>query len=70
MFFVLSRAWDKENILTKNIFPYFFTELKTFHLSNSDVDAVGIADPSSMQDACNTNFVIDHADRRVSLAQW
>ena len=47
---------------------HFFTELKTFHLSHSD--AIGIADPSSMQDACNTNFVIDLADRRVSLAQW
>ena len=68
MLFVLSRAWDKENILTKNIFPYFFTELKTFHLSHSD--AIGIADPSSMQDASNTNFVIDLADRRVSVAQW
>ena len=68
MFFALSQAWDKENILTKNIFPYFFTELKTFHLSHSD--AIGVADPSSMQDACNTNFVIDLADRRVSLAQW
>ena len=69
MLFVLSRAWDKENILTKNIFPYFFTELKTFHLSHSD--AIGIADPSSMQDTSNTNFVrIDLADRRVSVAQW
>ena len=55
MFFVLSRAWDKEKILspheesnlmgtqnfflfqsrdkTKNIFLFFFTELKTNHLS-------------------------------------
>ena len=57
MFFVLSRAWDKEKILipndesnlmgtqnfslsqsrdkTENIFLYFFTELKTNHLSYS-----------------------------------
>ena len=66
--FRLVTSVGQENILTKNIFPYFFTELKTFHLSHSD--AIGIADPSSMQDACNTNFVIDLADRRVSLAQW
>ena len=28
-------------------------------------DAIDIADPSSMQDACNMNFVIDLAHRRV-----
>ena len=45
-FFVLSRTWDKEKILSpheesnfrpedseKNIFVYFFTELKTYLLS-------------------------------------
>ena len=31
---------------------------------------MGIADPSSMQDACHMNFVIDLAHRRVSVAQW
>ena len=30
VFFVLSRAWDKTK---KNIFLYFFTELKTYNLS-------------------------------------
>ena len=41
---------------TKNIFLYFFTELKTYHLFNSIYkhDAIDIADPSSMQDACHT----------------
>ena len=29
-----------------------------------------IADPSSMQDACLMNFVIDLSHRRVSVAQW
>ena len=29
-----------------------------------------IADPSSMQDACHMNFVIDLAHRGVSVAQW
>ena len=64
--FYLSHARDK----TKNIFLYFFTELKTYHLSYSTYKhgAIDIADPSSMQDACHTNFVIDHAHRRVSMA--
>ena len=46
----LSHARDK----TKNIFRYFFTKLKTFYLSYSIYkhDAIDIADPSSMQDAC------------------
>ena len=51
MFFVLSQAWDKEKLLPmrnwtfcamshardkiKNIFLYFFNELKTNHLSYS-----------------------------------
>ena len=29
-----------------------------------------MADPSSMQDACHMNFVIDLAHCRVSVAQW
>ena len=29
-----------------------------------------IADPSSMQDACHMNFVIDLAHRRIFVAQW
>ena len=33
-------------------------------------DAIDIADPSSMQDACYMNFVIDLAHCRVSVAQW
>ena len=32
--------------------------------------AIDIADPSSMQDACHMNFVIDLAHRGVSVAQW
>ena len=48
------------------------TELKTYHLCYSFLkhDAIEIADPGSMQDACYINFVIDLAHRRVSLAQW
>ena len=32
--------------------------------------AIDIVDPSSMQDACHMNFVIDLAHRGVSVAQW
>ena len=32
--------------------------------------AVDIADPSSMQDACRMNFVIDLTHRGLSVAQW
>ena len=32
--------------------------------------AFDIADPSSIQDACHINFIIDLAHRRVSVAQW
>ena len=45
-----------------------FTELKTSHLSYSIYrhDAINIADPSSMQDACHLNSVIDLAHSRAS----
>ena len=32
--------------------------------------AVDIADPSSMQDACHMNFVIDLTHHGLSVAQW
>ena len=32
--------------------------------------AIDISDPSSMQDACHMNFVIDLAQREVFVAQW
>ena len=43
---------------TKNIFLYFYAELKIYHLSysiysTSKHDAIDMADPSSMQDACH-----------------
>ena len=52
----LSHARDKN----KNIFHYFFTELKASHLSYSIYkhDAINIADPSRMQNACHMNFVM------------
>ena len=33
-------------------------------------DSIDIADPCSMQDACQMNLVIDLAHRRVPVAQW
>ena len=57
---------------TKNIFHYFFTELKPYHLSYSNYkyEAIDIANPSSMQDVCHTNFVMNIAHRKVYAAQW
>ena len=51
---------------------YFFTELKTYHLPYSICkhDAIDIADPSSLQDTCHMNFVIDLAHHSVSVVQW
>ena len=63
-----SLARDKK----KNIFLYFFTELKTYHISYSNYkhDTIDVTNPSSMQDACHVKFVVDFAHRRVSVAQW
>ena len=33
-------------------------------------DSIDIADPSSMQDVCHMNFVINLTHWRVSVAQW
>ena len=64
----LSHARDKK----KNIFLCFFTELKAYHISysNNKHDAIDVANPSSMQDACHVKFVLDFAHRRISLAHW
>ena len=47
--------------------------LKTYHLSLISIykhHTIDIANPSSMQDACHMNFVIDLAHRGVSMFQW
>ena len=66
--FPLSHTCDK----TKNLFLYFFTKLKTYHLSDSIYKhgAIDIAAHSSMQDVCHMNFIIGLAQYRVSVAQW
>ena len=63
----LNIIWDTNN----ETILYFFTELKPYHLSYSiyKYDAIDIADPSSMQDACHMNFVIELAQRRVSVVE-
>ena len=60
--FSLSHSRDK----TKN-FLYFFTELKSYHLSNFIYKhgVIDIVDPSSLKDACHMNFVMG-----LSVAQW
>ena len=61
MFLVFSRVWNKEKIKKKNIFPYLFTKLETYHLSYFIYkhDATNIAYLSSMQHMYHKNFVID-----------
>ena len=55
---------------------YFPSSLPSSKLTISDLisiykhDAIDIADPNSMQDACHINFVIDLAHLGVSVAQW
>ena len=53
----------------KNIFFYFFTKLNTYHLSYyiHKYGAIDIADPSSIQDACHMNFVVDFIGTVESL---
>ena len=62
MFIALSLAWDEEKI-----FPYFFTDFKTYYLYHSIYkhDAIDIADPNRMQDEWHVNFALD-----LSVAQW
>ena len=53
------------------MFVYFFTELKSYHLSYSIYkhNTIDTTDPNSTQDACLMSFVIDLAHFRVSVAQ-
>ena len=82
MFFVLSRAWDKEKILSlheeSNLKPSNTALgcsttvpqrlhgerglLRTFSHSIYKHDAIGITDPSSMQDACHMNSTISTSE--------
>ena len=59
-------------IRKKNTFPYFFTELKTSHLSYSIYkhDTVNIADPRSMQDISLTIEFLWLSGRASEHAIW
>ena len=46
------------------------SKLTTSLISTYKHHAIDIANPSSMQDACHMNFVIDLVHRGVSVAQW
>ena len=63
-FFSLSYAHDK----AKNIFLYFFTKLKTDHLSYSIYkhNTIDIADPEVRR----VNLIRDLTHHRVSVSQW
>ena len=55
------------------IYVYFFTELKIYLLSYFYLQTLPYRHcwiPSSMQDTCHMNFVIDLAHHGVSVAQW
>ena len=67
---VIKSKREKKN--SESPWGIFFTELKTQHLYYfyQKHYAIDIVDPSSMQDACYKNFLIDLAHRRVFVAQW
>ena len=67
-FSLVPRSWQDE----KTSFPISLPSSK-FTISLISIYkhyAIDIADPSSMQDACHMNLVIDLAHRGVSVAQW
>ena len=71
MFFVMSRFFFLCRTLVTRRKTYFSISLPSSKLTISLIsfyehDAIDIVDPSSMQDACHMNFVIDLAYREVS----
>ena len=56
-----------KKVVFRLVFLYFLTELKTCHLSYFYLQTLRYrhTDPSSMQDACHMNFVIDLTHRGV-----
>ena len=67
--FSLSHARDKTKKKSFSI-SLPSSKLTTSLISIYKQYAVDIADPSSMQDACYMNFVIDLTHRGLSVAQW
>ena len=65
----MSHARDKTK-KHRSLFLYRAQKLTISPISIYKHYAFDIADPSSLQDACHMNFVIDLAHRGVSVAQW
>ena len=66
-FFFVPRSWQDEK--TSFLILHRAQNLPSLLFCQKHY-AIDIADPSSMQDACHMNFVIDLAHRGVSVAQW
>ena len=69
---IFSLSYARQKTKRKTSFPISLTSSKlTISLISINKNyAIDIADPSSMQDACHINFVIDPAHRGVSVTQW
>ena len=62
--------------VNNDMFVNRIQEMVSFELSK-EIDysiykhnAIDIADPSSMQDLCNMNFIIDLVHRSIFVAHW
>ena len=69
--FSLSHSRDKKK---KHLSPFLYRAKNLpsllFLSTNITHYAFDITDPSSMQDACHMNFVVDLAHRGFSVVQW
>ena len=78
LYLLVHLFWGQNEIFPANMDyqkKYFPSSLPSSKLTISLISiykhyAIDIADPSSMQDACHINFVIDLAHLGVSVAQW
>ena len=66
-FFFVARSWQDEK--TSFLILHQAQNLPSLLFLSKKHYAIDIADPSSMQDPCHMNFVIDLTHRRVSVAQ-
>ena len=68
IFVFVPRSWQDEETFFSIYLPSSKLTISLFSIYKHY--AFDIADPSSMQDACHMNFVIDLDHRGVSVAQW
>ena len=64
-----TKAWNKTK-KTSLFISLPSSKLAIYPISIYKQYAIDIAYPSSMQDACHMNFIIDLAHRGVFVAQW